>query len=293
MRRRRLALTENKRFWIYILVAFGGGWLLQGLGILLGGMWYQGLVALCMFMPMLGVFVSQGGLRGVRWAPQVRGHGRWYLIAWLGPAVLTILCAALYFLVFPERFDPAMGYMTAQIPEGTELPFSLPVLTAIQLMQTVTYAPFLNAFLAAGEEIGWRGYMTPYLTERLGRRPGLLLSGVLWAVWHWPLILLAGYEYGTGYFGAPYTGMLLMCVGCTAIGTLLTLLYEKTGSIWAPSLAHGAVNAAAGIGMLFTHADETSMFLGPTPFGLVAGIPLFILGACVLLRGKPNPDDIL
>lgn len=283
-------MTDKKRFWSFLLVSFGAGWLLQGAGMLIGGAWYQLFIALAMFAPMLGVLLSQGGLRGVRWRPRVEGHVRWYLLAWFGPAVLSILCAALYFLFFPGRFDPGMGYMMAQIPAGTELPFPLPMLAAIQLAEAVTLAPVMNAFLAVGEEIGWRGYLTPYLTERFGRRPGLLLSGVVWAVWHWPLILLAGYEYGTGYPGAPYTGMLLMCVGCAAFGVLLTFLYEKTGSIWAPSLAHGAVNAAAGIGILFTHAGETSMLLGPTPFGLVAGLPLFALAAWVLLK-RPKRSE--
>jgi membrane protease YdiL (CAAX protease family) len=131
--------------------------------------------------------------------------------------------------------------------------------------------------------------MTPYLTERLGRTKGLILAGCLWAIWHWPLILCGGYEYGTGYWGAPFTGMLLMCAATTALGILLSFLYDKSGSIWAPALAHGAVNAAAGIGILFLRADVTSLFPGPTPFGLVAGIPLFALAAWALLR-KPEPE---
>ena len=284
-------MTEKKRFWSFLLIAFGGGWLLQGLGILLGSAWYQICVALCMFMPMLGVLISHGSLRKertcIRWEPQVRGHGGWYLAAWLGPAVISILCAAWFFLLFPDRFDANLSYVTAQLPAEGELPIPPLAMAAVQFVQAITYAPFLNAILAVGEEVGWRGYMTPYLAERFGRRAGLLLSGALWAVWHWPLILLAGYEYGTGYPGAPFTGMLLMCLGCTTMGILLTLLYDKSGSIWAPALAHGALNAAAGIGVLFLHAGETALFLGPTPLGLVSGIPLFVLAAYVLLRKIP------
>lgn len=288
-------MTEKKRFWIYIAAAFGGGWCFMALGMLAGGAWYQPLVALAMFMPMLGVFLAHGGLKrdrtGIRWEPRVRGRGRWYLLAWLGPAALTIVCATLFFALFPARFDPALGSLTAQLPAGTELPLTPQALAAVSFGQAITYAPLLNMFLAVGEESGWRGYMTPYLTARFGRTKGLVLAGCLWAVWHWPLILCAGYEYGAGYPGAPYTGMLLMCVGCTAVGILLTFLYGKAGSIWAPALAHGALNAAAGLGILFLTPKTTSYFPGPTPFGLVAGIPLYLLAGIVLIRAKSTPTE--
>ena len=282
-------MTDKKRFLIYLLVAFGGGWLCMGLGMLLGGTLYQVLTAAAMLMPMLGVLVSHGGLKyvrtGIRWAPVIAGHGRAYLLAWLAPGVMSLLCAALYFALFPARFDPGLGYLTASLPAGTELPFPPAVLAAIQLVEAMTYAPFLNMLLAVGEEAGWRGYMTPYLTARFGRVKGLALSGCIWALWHGPLILLAGYEYGTGYFGTPLTGLLLMCIACTALGVLLSFLYEQAGSVWAPALAHGGLNAAAGIGILFLRAGETSYLLGPTPMGLVSGIPVFALAAFILLRG--------
>lgn len=281
-------MTEKKRFWSFILVAFGGGWLMMGLGTLLGGMWYQLFTAAGMFAPLAGVWVSHGSLKtgrtGILWQPVIRGRGRWYLLAWFGPGVLSLVCAALYYLLFPARFDGGMPYLTAQLPAGTELPFPPVVLAAIQLLQALTYAPLLNMLLAVGEESGWRGYLTPYLEKRLGRRGGLVLSGCVWGVWHWPLILLAGYEYGTGYPGAPFTGALLMCVGCAAMGIVLSFLYERAGSIWAPALAHGGINAAAGIGILFMRPEETSLFLGPTPLGLVSGIPLYALALAVLMR---------
>ena len=286
-------MTEKRRYLIFLLVTFGGGWLLMALGMLLGGFWYQPCVALAMFAPLLGVLLSHGGLKrartGICWKAEIPGHFPWYILAWLGPGVLSLLCAALFFLLLPGHFDRNMSYLTAQIPAGTELPMPLWALAVIQLLEAVTYAPLVNMFLAVGEETGWRGFQTPYLCRQLGRRKGLLLSGAVWGAWHWPLILCGGYEYGTGYWGAPYTGMLLMCAGTTALGILLTFLYEKAGSIWAPALAHGAINAAAGIGVLFLHGGETSLFLGPTPLGLVSGIPLFLLALAVLLR-QPAPE---
>lgn len=100
----------------------------------------------------------------------------------------------------------------------------------------VLLAPAINMFPALGEEVGWRGYMMPRLKERFGLLNGRLLGGVVWGVWHWPLMLLVGYEYGTNYLGAPLLGLVVWCVVCFALNTLLDILYEKTECIWVPAL---------------------------------------------------------
>lgn len=282
-----------KKFWIYLLVTFGLGWLLQGLGMLSqgwesSGLLYTGLLALCMFAPMAGVLVAEGGLNkaksGIGWKPQFKGRGRWWLLAWFGPALLSLLGAAVFFLLFPGRFDASMPVLTqALAAQGSPLPAW--VLLVVSLFQVLTYAPFINMLFALGEEVGWRGWMTPFLCEKLGRNKGLILSGILWGAWHWPVILLAGYNFGSGYWGAPFTGALVMCLSCVALGISLSYLYEKTGSVWAPALGHGAINAAAGLGMYLLAADFAgNTLLGPMPLGLVAGIPLYILAVWILLR---------
>ena len=282
-------MPDGKRFRIFILVAFGFGWLLQALGMLLGGAWYQLCVLLCMFAPLLGVVVSHRGVgrarTGIGWQPNVAGHvGRCLLALWC-PAALTAAGAALFFALFPGRFDGAMSAYAAQLEAaGSTLPPT--AVAAISIAQAVTYVPFFNMLAAVGEESGWRGYMTPYLTRRLGRGWGLIVSGAIWGAFHWPLIVFAGYEYGTGYPLFPVSGMLVMCVSCTAIGVLLAWLYDRTGSVWAPSLAHGALNAVAGVGILFLAPGVTALLLGPTPLGLVGGIPVYALAAVALARGR-------
>ena len=280
-----------KRFWIYILITFGLGWLCQGLAMLSRNfdstnLIYTGFLSLCMFSPMVGAWVAGKGLKrersGIRWKPVIRGRIRWWLAAWLGAAAIAMVGVAVFFLLFPARFDSSFSVLNEQL-EATGASIAPWVVVAIALVQSVTYAPFFNMLFAVGEEAGWRGWMTPFLTERMEKRKALILSGVIWGAWHWPIILLAGYNFGTGYWGAPFTGALMMCVACVALGILLTFLYEKTDSVWAPALGHGAFNAVAGIGYYFLPAGNTSTILGPTPLGLIAGIPLFLLAAWVLL----------
>lgn len=284
-----------KKFWIYILVTFGFGWLMQGLAILstgfdATGLVYTALLSLCMFAPMLGVLTAEGGLKkirsGIRWKLHLKGCVRWWLAAWFLPAALAILGAAVYFLLFPARFDASSPVLTAQLA-ATGSPLPGWVIAIIGFIQSVTYAPFINMFFALGEETGWRGWMTPFLTTRMKPKKALILSGIIWGAWHWPIIMLAGYNFGSGYWGAPFTGGLVMCVSCVALGILLSHLYEKTDSVWAPALGHGAFNAVAGIGTFFlTENALSSTILGPTPLGLIAGLPLFLLASFLLFSRK-------
>ena len=149
----------------------------------------------------------------------------------------------------------------------------------------VILAPAINMFPALGEEVGWRGYMMPRLKERFGLLNGRLLGGVVWGVWHWPLMLLVGYEYGTNYLGAPVLGLVVWCVVCFALNTLLDLLYEKTGCIWVPAIAHGAFNAIAALPqVLITPADAYYNVLGPMPIGLISALPMLAVAVGLTLH---------
>ena len=149
----------------------------------------------------------------------------------------------------------------------------------------VILAPAINMFPALGEEAGWRGYMMPRLKERFGLLNGRLLGGVVWGVWHWPLMLLVGYEYGTNYLGAPVLGLVVWCVVCFALNTLLDLLYEKTGCIWVPAIAHGAFNAIAALPqVLITPADAYYNVLGPMPIGLISVLPMLVVAVGLTLH---------
>lgn len=117
---------------------------------------------------------------------------------------------------------------------------------------------FLNAIPALGEEIGWRGWLFPRLL-RLGSVPAILISGVVWGVWHAPLLLL-GYNY-------PYSSgpVAIACMSgmCIVFGALLGWLRLYSNSVWPAALAHGVSNASVGFGVLFLafggFLDPTSM----------------------------------
>lgn len=293
---------KDKQLRTYLLWAFGLAWPLQLLASWFAvqkgnATAFTYILALVMFAPLAAALLAGMPLRDFGWKPGLRGNIRWYLAAWLLPGLLCALGAALYFLLFPAHFDGTGAAYLASLPEEAQqqlaaqgLPTS--VLLLISVLAAMTYAPFLNAIFALGEEAGWRGFLTPRLTERFGRVRGLLLSGVIWGVWHWPVIVFAGYEYGLAYWGAPLLGPLLFCVITTALGILLSLLYEKTGSVWAPALAHGAFNAFAAIPSLFlVPGSAYQQTVGPYAVGVIGGLPLLLTALAVLLKKRPAPQE--
>lgn len=294
-----MSAKEKQGFSLYFLIAFGLAWLCQVGGCMAllqqkNAVLYQLALIATMFCPLLAVLLVQKVfLRqpvGIGW--KVQGKRRFWLAAWFGPAVFTLLGAVLYFAVFPSRLDTTGSWLVTAYGgewDAVSLKTELGVTTRSYLLGNglfaVTLAPIINMFPALGEETGWRGYMMLRLKERFGLLTGRLLGGVLWGVWHWPLMLLVGYEYGTHYLGAPVLGLVVWCVFCFAVNTLLDILYEKTECIWVPALAHGALNAIATLPTVLTYpADAYYNVLGPMPIGLISMLPVLALAVGLTLR---------
>lgn len=294
-----MSTKEKQSLALYFLLAFGLAWLCQVYGSLLllrdgNAAVYRALLSVSMFCPLVAVLTAKRIVlhqpTGIGW--KVRGKRRYWLAAWFGPAVFTVLAALLYFAVFSSRLDLSGSWLVTAYGgemDAETLRSQLGVSNLSYMLETgllaITLAPPINMLFAVGEEAGWRGYMMPQLKERFGLLNGRLLGGVIWGVWHWPIMLLTGYEYGTNYLGAPVLGLVVWCVVCFALNTLLDWLYEKTGCIWVSAIAHGAFNAVAALFTVLTYpADAYYNVLGPTPIGLIGMLPMLAAAVWLTLR---------
>ena len=253
------------------------------------------VMVVVMFTPLLGVLLAGQPLSGMGWRPRLKGKIRMLLVAWFLPALLTAIGAVLYFAVFPGHFDMSGEYLAAaagaEVMEQLEAQgLTYPLYILISVVSSLTYASLINMFAAVGEEAGWRGFLYPQLKAKFGKRKGWLIGGVIWGVWHWPVMWLIGYEYGSDYVGFPVVGMLIFCIFTITLGILCDWLYEKTACIWIPSLFHGAVNAVAAVPLTICAVNTGSaILLGPAPNGVLAGLPIIIC-AMVLLFKSVKPE---
>ncbi|SDE15230.1 CPBP family intramembrane glutamic endopeptidase [Auraticoccus monumenti] len=164
-----------------------------------------------------------------------------------------------------------------------ELPLSVGAIVALQLA-TLPLAAVLNLIPALGEEIGWRGWLLPKLMP-LGTVPALLVSGVVWGLWHAPVILL-GYNYPD----APgWLGLTMMVGTCTVFGAVFGWLRLRSGSVWPAALAHAAFNGAAGTYLLFARAGERVDTTQATVLGWSGWIVPLVLVAVLLATGRLAP----
>ena len=296
---------DRRRILIYLAFAFGVAWVTSLVIYLTGG-----LAESPVLIPELNVSLALVLLAGpVMWSPAVahvltrlvtgegwerpflrprlrQGWPTW-LIAWLLPGLLTIAGMAAFFLLFPRYYDPSLGMLremlSARLPEGVEVEaLNLWTLAAVQAAQALLLAPIINSVATFGEEFGWRAYLQPRLMA-LGQRRALVLTGVIWGVWHWPVILM-GYNYGFDYPGAPLLGPLAMVWFTVNAGILLGWLTLRGKSVWPAVIGHAAINGVAGLGAIFVQGDPNTL-LGPTPVGLIGGVGFTVVAAGILLYG--------
>lgn len=139
--------------------------------------------------------------------------------------VLGMLLAIAVFTVVPVLrvlASVALGSAAWSAPE--EAAAILVALPLVAVLQTV---------LAFGEETGWRGWLHGALSP-YGILVTALVTAVLWALWHLPIVLALGMgpTDSIAYLGT-----------IAAVSPLLTVLRELSGNIWPALLAHGLLNS--------------------------------------------------
>jgi membrane protease YdiL (CAAX protease family) len=108
----------------------------------------------------------------------------------------------------------------------------------VPLGLTLLVLPYIP--LAIGEDVGWRGLLTTRLADVAGPRVVLLLTGVVWGAFHWPLIIWLG---GAPDNTATWYAVIAFTVGTITFGALLTTMQLRWG-LWPVVLTHAVSNAA-------------------------------------------------
>ena len=152
-----------------------------------------------------------------------------------------------------------------------------PALTLLMAFQFMILGPFLGLIVTFGEEYGWRGYLQSELT-RLGRIRGTFLVGVIWGIWHWPVIWM-GYNYPE----QPVLGSIAMVVFCILLAYFLAYAVFKSKGIWSATYLHALNNQALSFYAL-TLVMPTSMLYS---FGI--GVPSMAIGAIIVLLILRDP----
>jgi membrane protease YdiL (CAAX protease family) len=156
-------------------------------------------------------------------------------LALIFPIVVGLIAYGIAWTTGLVEFGPRPTSLAAlYIPEAT----SPAVVFLINVVVAATIVTVYSACTAAGEEIGWRGYMLTRLVDAGVPKP-ILTSGLIWGLWHVPLTLGGVYLVGPPRFVAA----LLWMVTATAFSFVFARVRLETGSVWPAITLHSAWNA--------------------------------------------------
>jgi uncharacterized protein len=240
-------------------------------------MWAPGLAGI-----VSAFIVSRSmSILGLHWGPSKYVAGGYLLpIAYSLVAYLLLWFTGLAAPVFGDFARDCAARLHMQA-DGLVLP------AVLQTLLTLSFGVVQSAASAAGEEIGWRGYLVPMLRVRFSFFASVILSGLIWASWHLPVILLADY-----HSDAP-RAVAIACftVMIVTTGGIAAWLRLRSGSVWPAIVFHAVHNAF--IQWILDPMTDTSghsaWYVGE--FGIVLSAVTTVFAVAICLR-PTVPADI-
>jgi membrane protease YdiL (CAAX protease family) len=198
------------------------------------------------------------------------------VLALIFPIVIGFIAYGIAWVTGLVQFSPKpLKWVAPYVGDNTN-----PVLVfLINLAVVTTIVTIFSATRAAGEEIGWRGYMLTRLIDAGVPKP-ILTSGLIWGLWHVPLIVVGLYLAGP----PPALSAVLFMVVATSASFVLARLRLETGSVWPAITLHAAWNA------IIQHAfDPASTGAGATLWigesGILVALTAVVV-AIIFSRGQ-------
>ncbi len=234
--------------WYYLIWANGGLEAQAGAILVLPLMWSPALAGL------LTTFIYQRNLRGMGWG---FGKLKYYAIAYFLPILYASIAYGIVWILGLGTVD------TSALGEGW----------MVRILGILTGGILLGALQVLGEEIGWRGLLVPQLARFNAFTATALISGVIWGIWHIPMIIGGGYSSGAPTWWA----IACFMVHIVGISFAFAWLRLASGSIWPAVVMHSVHNA-----FIQSVLDEITVDTGITEyFATEFGLALAIMGVVV------------
>ncbi len=281
----------TKRSLQFIFLTFVLSWSLAVGFKLLGGKWNTSfalvVATVYMFCPLFSVLI----LEKVFYHNQIRDtcginfkFNIWFIVGWLLPLVISFSSIPVAKL-FPnieisysmeglfERIKDSLSNQEIQkLKQQIELSPSSFIFFGI--IQSLVAGVTINAVVAFGEEIGWRGFLYNELKQKFNFWQVSIITGFIWGLWHLPVIL-----QGHNYPKYPILGSIWMIIFCILYSPIFNFIRTKANSVIATSVLHGTINATYGFSILFLKGGNELLVgvLGVSGFIVLAIINIILL----------------
>jgi membrane protease YdiL (CAAX protease family) len=211
----------------YFLILHSGS-LGNGRGLyVLGLMWCPALAGM-LTLRLNGRSISDLGWKWGETKYQIRS---WYIpILYASVAYAIVWVFRLGAFGNPEYYD--------SLTKTMHLGGSPWISIVMGIALTGTYGMIRSVSSALGEEIGWRGFLVPELSKTTSFTATSLISGIVWSLWHYPILIYGDYNAGT----PTWYGLTCFTVMVISMSFVFAWMRLKSGSLWTGAILHGSHN---------------------------------------------------
>ena len=272
------APDQTKHIARFLIITFTLSWIAMGGVVWVGGMKKAGaLLLVIMWIPGLVSLayrkIAKLGFNDIGWKV---GPLKYSALAFFVPLAVAAISYAIYWKTGISDFVPVSPEILAKknVDSG-----------AMLIAKFYPLLFLMGCFAALGEEIGWRGFLIPKLYNTRIRHP-LLVSSLIWGVWHFPLILWGGYASSS----LPLVSILLFTIVIIAAGVFVGWVRMMSGSVWTAMIYHGAHNLFLQTAFeVFNKPGPHSEFLGGESGVIPCTVYFILLGiGYLILRRSPD-----
>ena len=132
--------------------------------------------------------------------------------------------------------DTTIGIDELAITMGYQADTGIPVMGYIVI--AIVIGMCSSCISALGEELGWRGFMYPVMERVIGRKKALLSGGVIWALWHMPIMIAGMYQAETQLV----YGLLMFTVEAILVNIIMAWLRITSNSLIPVLFVHASHN---------------------------------------------------
>jgi len=211
----------------YFLILHSGS-LGNGRGLyVLGLMWCPALAGM-LTLRLNGRSISD---LGWKW-----GETKYQARSWYIPILYTSIAYAIVWIFHFGAFGNSEYYDS--LTRTMHLGGSPWISIVMGIALTGTYGMIRSVSSALGEEIGWRGFLVPELSKTASFTATSLISGIVWSLWHYPILIYGDYNAGT----PTWYGLTCFTVMVISISFVFAWMRLKSGSLWTGAILHGSHN---------------------------------------------------
>jgi len=216
------------------------------------------------------------------------GSWKYQWMSYLLPLVIVFVA---YLIIWVAGFGGWYNseFVLQQMQDYNLVNWSAASVIIFQFFLTATYSFALSLPSVLGEELGWRGFLVPELAKFMTFTGVALTSGLIWSMWHWPMML-------KGFYGNDVTPLYYQLFFFTLLmvsnSVIMTYLRFKTNSLWTAVIFHmsGNVFLQKVFAPLTIDTDSSAWYVNE--FGVVPAMVAFVIAIYFWKKGKAEFGDL-